>query len=76
MPVELDISNDHLTVVLSGWSGFFALKRRLEVPSSNVMSARVEAIGQARSEKSILKNRGTDFILYLDAPSRLRSSHT
>ncbi len=69
MPVEIDISDDHIAVVLSGWSGFFALKRRLEVPYPNVINAHVEAIGQARSEKSILKNRGTDFIRLMTAGS-------
>ena len=69
MPVEIDISSDRLTVVLSGWSGFLATKRRLEVPYSNVVDARTEAISQARSEKSLLKNRGTDFIRLMTAGS-------
>lgn len=58
MPAEVDLTDDSLEVRLSGGAGVLALKSQLSVPLEHVTDARVQAAGDARSERPHLRAPG------------------
>lgn len=58
--VVIEVSHGDITIALTGWDGFWAMRSQIKVPISHVTSAHVDPISIARSRsRGMIRLGGT-----------------